>query len=107
MPSGNGACWSGAIWASVVAGLVFAALEMLLAWAVHGQSPWAPLHMIGAIGLGQSALTPDTFDLKVVSVAVVIHMVLAIIYGVILAFLVNRLDTGWAVVAGSVYGLVL
>jgi hypothetical protein len=100
--------WNAAIWASVIAGLVFAGLEMALVWAVQSQSPWAPLRMIGAIGLGSGALTPpDTFDLEVVSVAVAIHMVLAIIYGVILAFIIMRLDTGWAVVAGAVYGLLL
>ncbi|HKW80812.1 MAG TPA: hypothetical protein VJQ49_07380 [Casimicrobiaceae bacterium] len=100
--------WSAAIWASIIAGLVFAALEMALAWLVHGESPWAPLHMIGAIGLGQGALTPpDTFDLKIVGTAVVIHIVLAIVYGVILALIIARMSMGTAVIAGAVYGLVL
>ena len=100
--------WSAAIWASIIAGLVFAALEMALAWLVHGQSPWAPLHVIGTIGLGQSAMTPpDTFDLKIVCTAVLIHMVLAIIYGIILAFIIARMSMGTAVIAGAVYGLVL
>jgi hypothetical protein len=100
--------WSAAIWASVVAGLVFAALEMALAWAVNGQSPWAPLHMIGAIALGPGALTPpDTFDLGIVGTAVVIHMALAIVYGIVLAFIVAKLDTGMATLVGGAYGLAL
>jgi len=100
--------WSAAIWASVVAGLVFAALEMALAWAVNGQSPWAPLHMIGAIALGPGALTPpDTFDLGIVGTAVVIHMALAIVYGIVLAFIVAKLDTGMAALVGCAYGLAL
>ena len=44
--------WRAVVWASVIAGLVFAGLEMALVWAVDGMSPWAPLRMIGAIGLG-------------------------------------------------------
>ena len=104
----RGTEWGPAIWASVVAGLVFAVIEMALAWAVKGQSPWAPLHMIGAIGLGPAALTPsDTFDLKIVSVAVAIHMALAILYGIILAFIVQQLNTTAAVVVGALYGLAL
>jgi hypothetical protein len=100
--------WSAAIWASVIAGLVFAALEMALAWAVNGASPWAPLHLIGAIALGPQALTPpDTFDVGVISMAVVIHMALAIVYGVILAFIVARLEIGMATIIGALYGLLL
>ena len=100
--------WRAAIWASVIAGVVFAVIETLLAWAVKGQSPWAPLHMIGAIGLGPDALVPpDTFDLKVISTSVAIHFALAIIYGVILAFALQRLGMASAVVLGALYGLAL
>jgi len=100
--------WNAAIWASIIAGLVFAALEVLLVWAVQHQSPWMPLHMIGAIGLGSSAMSPpDTFDLKIIGVAVVIHMVLAVIYGIILAFIIMRMATGPAVLTGALFGLAL
>jgi hypothetical protein len=50
---------------------------------------------------------PDTFDPTVVSTAVAVHMILAIVYGVILAFLIQRLDTGMAVVGGALFGLAL
>ena len=100
--------WGPAIWSSVIAGVVFAVIEVVLAWAVKGQSPWAPLHMIGAIGLGPDALTPmGTFDLKIIGVAVLIHFALAIVYGVILAFIIQRLGMTAAVVVGALYGLAL
>jgi len=68
--------------------------------------PWA--NDIAAIGLGPSALTPlDTFDLKIVGVAVAIHMALAVLYGVILALIIERMDTTWAIVVGGIYGLAL
>jgi len=74
----------------------------------QGKSPWAPLHMIGAIALGSGAMaSPDTFDVGIVAAAVVVHMVLAVIYGVILAFIIMRMDTGPAVVIGALYGLAL
>ena len=100
--------WSAAIWASIIAGLVFAALEMVLERVVNGNSPWMPLHLIDAIGLGPSALSPaNTFDVKIVSTAVAIHMALAILYGVVLALIIERLDTGWAIVIGAIYGFAL
>ena len=64
--------------------------------------------MIGAIALGPGAMaSPDEFDIGIIAMAVVVHMVLAIIYGLILAFLVTRLDAGMAIVAGAVYGVAL
>ncbi|HET7031718.1 MAG TPA: hypothetical protein VFJ48_01240 [Casimicrobiaceae bacterium] len=100
--------WSAALWASVISGLVFAALEMALVPVFEGLSPWLPLHLIAAIGLGPDALSPaNNFDLRIVSTAVAIHMGLAILYGMILALIIVRLDAGWAIVVGCVYGLVL
>ena len=88
--------WGAAIWASVIGGLVFAALEVLMVPLFQGNSPWAPLHMIGAIALGPNAMTsPETFDLGVIGTAVVVHMALAILYGVILAFVIATLDREW------------
>ena len=75
---------------------------------VHGNSPWMPLHLIGAIGLGSIALSPaNTFDLKILSTAVAIHMALAVLYGLSLALLIERMDTAWAIVIGAIYGLAL
>src|SRR5439155_22185143 len=57
---------------------------------------------------GPSALSPaNTFDVKIVGTAVAIHMALAILYGVILAFIVARLDMAWAIIVGGIYGLAL
>ena len=100
--------WRAAIWASVIGGLVFAALEVLMVPLFQGKSPWAPLHMIGAIALGPNAMTaPDLFDVRIIGTAVVVHMALAILYGVILAFVIARLDMGMAIAIGAIYGLAL
>jgi len=100
--------WAAALWASIISGLVFAALEMALVPVFDDLSPWVPLHMIGAIGLGSDAMSSaNNFDLKIVSTAVAIHMALAILYGFILALVIARMDTGWAIVVGCIYGLVL
>ena len=75
---------------------------------IQGESPWAPLHMIGAIALGSGAMSsPDTFDIPIITTAVVVHMVLAVIYGIVLAFIIAKADTGMAVVIGAAFGLAL
>lgn len=101
--------WSAAFWASIISGLVFAVLEMALVPIFDDLSAWAPLHLIGAIGLGPDAMSPaNNFDLKIVSTAVAIHMALAILYGFILALFIARLDIGWwAIIVGCAYGLLL
>ena len=100
--------WSAAVGAGIIGGLVFAVLEVTLRPLLQGMSPWAPLHMIGAIVLGPGAMaTPDVFDLKVISAAVVVHLVLAVVYAIVLAFIVARLEVGTATLVGAVYGFAL
>src|SRR5438093_7621188 len=53
--------WGAALWASFIAAFVFATLDIGLGWTVQGISPWVPLHLMGAIVLGPTALAlPDT-----------------------------------------------
>lgn len=100
--------WSAAVWSGFIAGLVFMALEMMLVPLLQGGSPWGPPRMIAAIGMGKEVLPPPaTFDLVVFMVAMLIHLALAIVYGLILALIIQRLSMGMAIVAGAVFGLVL
>src|ERR687892_1799737 len=64
----------------VLAGLVFPMFEMAMA-AVQGQSPFAPLRMIGGIALGEQALDPGFSLVAAGAAGVAVHMMLSIIYG--------------------------
>ena len=48
--------WKAAIWAAIIAGLVFMMLEMALTVMLQGQSAWGPPRMIAAMVLGSGAL---------------------------------------------------
>ena len=97
-----------ALSASVIAGLVFAILDVGLGWALRGISPWTPLRMIGAIVLGPAVLSsPDTFDPAVALVAIFTHLMLSTIYGTLLALLIPAVDIAWAILLGGFYGLAL
>ncbi len=100
--------WKSAVWSGLIAGLVFLALELILVPLLQGGSPWGPPRMIAAIGMGKEVLPPPaTFDLGIVVVAMLIHFVLTIVYGLILALIIHRMSRGMAIVAGAVFGLVL
>jgi uncharacterized membrane protein YagU involved in acid resistance len=102
--------WKAAIWAGIIAGIVFMMLEMLLVQFLQPMSMWAPPRMIAAMAMGQEVLPPpDTFDPTVMMVAMLIHFPLSIIYAFILAWVVSRWNMGLigAGIAGAVFGLVI
>jgi len=95
--------------AAVVAGVVFAAMEMVLVAVVQGKPFWAPLHMIAAIGLGREGVLPPpaALDTGVAAVAVGVHLVLSLLYAAVLgAVLVNlRRSSAWWI--GLLFGIAL
>ncbi|MEW6612579.1 MAG: hypothetical protein AB1409_07560 [Pseudomonadota bacterium] len=99
--------WNSAVGAGIIAGIVFLVLEMLLVpLFVPGTTPWTPVRMVGAIALGQDALPPPhTFSLTVFLAAALVHFALSIIYALIGAYLIFRLDTWAALLVGVVGGL--
>jgi hypothetical protein len=97
-----------ALSASIIAGLVFLALDIGLGWALRGISPWTSLRMIGAIVLGPAVLSsPDTFDPAVMLLAIFTHLMLSTIYGTLLALLMPAVDIVWGILLGGFYGLAL
>jgi hypothetical protein len=50
--------WSAAVWAAVIAGVVFMMAEMLMVMFFMGQSPWGPPRMIAAMMMGTNVLPP-------------------------------------------------
>lgn len=102
--------WKAAIWAGLAAGIVFMMLEMLLVQFFQPMSMWAPPRMIAAILMGQGVLPPpDTFDITVVMVAMLIHFPLSVVLAFILAWIVSRWELGLtaAIIVGTVFGLLI
>ncbi len=100
--------WRAGLWAGLIAGLVFMLAEMAMVALIQGESPWAPPRMIAAMVLGQDVLPPPaTFDLGIVSVAMLVHFGLSLVYGALFALLARHLDRTKALIVGAVLGLVL
>src|SRR5688500_17064218 len=67
--------------AGIVAGIIFAAFEMLAAAALMGPDAAAmPLRMIGAMVLGAQALEPGYSLVTAAMTGVVVHLILSIIF---------------------------
>jgi hypothetical protein len=93
----------------IVAGLIFVAFELIVSAVMMGpEAFFMPLRMIGAIALGPAALEPS-YSLWTVGLAgVVVHLVLAIIYGAVFALVFGGLRSASADVGiGAVYGFAL
>ncbi len=104
--------WKAGVYAGLIAGVVFLMLEMIMVWLFMGESPWAPPRMIAAMALGKDVLPmpdkPATFDFGIVMTAMIIHFVLAVIYGLICAAIVaNRMGYGGAIGLGALCGLAI
>jgi uncharacterized membrane protein YagU involved in acid resistance len=102
--------WKVAIWAGLIAGAVFMIMEMTLVALAGGESPWAPPRMIAAIVLGENVLPPPaTFDIGIMTTALIVHFALSIVYAVLFAWVVSRwqMSRGVAIVLGAGFGLAL
>jgi len=97
----------------VIAGVVIAMFEMLATALLNGAAAFfMPLRMIGAIALGPGALQPGYSLLTAGLVGMVIHMMLALVFGVVFALLVAYVpalaSSSMALLAAaSAYGLLL
>jgi hypothetical protein len=74
--------------AGLVGGAVLMVLELLWSTTVSGSSPWHVSHQIAAIVMGPDALQSRSFDLGVVTFALVTHYVLGVVFGIALATII-------------------
>ena len=84
--TGTGAWIRAGIIGGMLAGIVFAMFEMIIAVVLNGGDAFfMPLRMIGAIGLGMSALDPASSLVTAGGAGLVIHMILSAMFGLVIA----------------------
>ena len=97
--------------AGLIAGLIFAVFEMIMA-AILKDAFFGPLRMISGIALGKEALQPSYGLATAVIVGIIVHMIDSLIFGAIFGLIVAAVPTlahsaTMLLVAASVYGLAL
>jgi uncharacterized membrane protein YagU involved in acid resistance len=103
--------WRAAIASGLVAGAALMVLELFWSMTSLGSSPWAVSHKIAAISMGSGVLQSSEFDAGIVTVALITHYILGVVFAIIMAALIESFgwDTspGTVLFAGGVFGLVL
>ena len=98
--------WRAAIWAGIVAGIVFLALNLLLVSGLVGSSPWVLVRLIGSVLLGPDVLAPPaTFDLGILIAALVTLFVVIILFALLVAFAMHRWGLLVGILGGALFGL--
>ena len=100
--------WKAAVYARIIAGALFL-LALLVGYPLAtGGTPWTVFRFIGAMVLGRSVLPPPTtFDAGVVITAVLLHFALAILYTLVLAFIIHRWQMLISILGGALFGFCL
>lgn len=102
--------WTAAAVSGFAAGAVLMVLDLLWS-AAMGVSPWVTSHKIAAIVMGPEALQSAAFDFWIVATALVIHYLLGIVFGMLMATFIApfHLDSGvgMALLVGTLFGLAL
>lgn len=104
--------WAAAAVAGLAAGAVLMVLDLLWSSIFTPEGPWRTSHMIAPIFLGRAAAGAGySFSVEVVSIALVTHYVLGVVFGLVMGAVLAQLgldrSARQAVSAGAIMGLVL
>jgi len=106
--------WSAAAVSGLAAGAVLMVLELIWAASMSGEGPWRISQLIAALTLGAQVAQqapPYAFDATVVTVALVTHYVLGVLFGLALGFVIARFHDGAHLgtmqTIGAAYGVAL
>lgn len=97
-----------AVWAGIITGIIFMMLEMIMVPLFLGGSPWGPPRMMAAIILGAEVLPPPaTFDFGILMAALAVHFPISILFGIVTAFIIDKMSFITALFVGAGLGLLL
>lgn len=103
--------WASAAVSGFVAGATVMVLELFWSSVVLNISPWAASHLVAAIVMGPDVLQGTGFSLGIVTVALITHYVLGMLFGVILAAIIASFhfdsSTRMVLLVGALFGLLL
>lgn len=101
--------WRAAIIAGFVAGMVFLLLNVIaIPLAFGGGSGWIIIRYLASIVMGPEVLPPpDTFDLSITVVALLVNFSLSLVFALILAFITHRWGLIIGIILGGLLGLAL
>lgn len=100
--------WSAAVWAGLIAGLVFLVLNVFVVPLLVGGNGWISLRYTASLVMGPGVLPPPaSFDLLVLLVALLVHFILSVLWSILLAYVIHRWGLLVGLIGGALFGLAL
>ncbi len=100
--------WSAALWAGIISGTVFYLLNIFLVPFVNGGNSWTIIRYLASPVLGESILPPPAiFDIQALIVSIICTLVLAVIFTVIVSYVLHRGGLILGIFGGALFGLAL
>lgn len=97
--------WSAAIWAGIIGGAVFFLASVLLLPIAVGGNVWVVVRYFASILLGAQVLAPPaTFDISTFAAALVAHFGLAIVFALVISFIIHKGGLLSGVIRGAMLG---
>lgn len=97
--------WSAAIWAGLISGLLYLIVGSLLSGILYGNF-LLPIRMTAAFIWGSPSIL-DEPSAAMIIIALVVHFILSIVFGTIVAFVIHRWGLVVGIVGGAALGLAL
>lgn len=98
--------WSAALWAGVIASIVFFLLNILVVPTLLETNMWVIIRLFASIFMGESILAPpSTFDLSAVLISLFSTLILSIGFTFLIAFVFHRWGLLVGILGGAVFGL--
>ena len=98
--------WSAALWAGLIASIVFYLLSIFIVPLILGGNMWVFIRLFASIILGESILAPpSTFSLSALSVSIITNFVLSIGFTFLIAFVFHRWGLLVGILGGAIFGL--
>ncbi len=100
--------WSAALWAGIIAGIVFFLLNIFFIPLFLGGNLWIVVRLFASIFLGEGILAPPaTFDIIALLVSIISNLVLSIGFTALIAFVLHRWGLFTGIIGGSIFGLAI
>jgi hypothetical protein len=98
--------WSAAIWAGVIAAIIFLLLNLFLTPLVLGGNAWVIVRLFASITMGEPVLAPPaTFHGTALAAALLTHFVLSIGFAMLIAYILHRWGLIVGILGGAIIGL--
>ena len=100
--------WSAAAWAGLIGGAVYFLMNLFVTPAIVGGNAWVQVRLLASIVLGPRVLAPPaSFDAAALAVALLVNFAVALLFALLVAWVLHRWGLIVGILGGAALGLAL